>query len=259
MFPGQRRTHGRQEEEDSYERTVHFCEAGLCRIQHYDICIIEKYIYIYTYTGSWQRQVRPAYIYIYICIHNASCMKAGKTSEATPKKVKEPHYPLHPPPDSQPPPTPPTPFLSDQEVKKLDAQNAVAQLSAGGPEGGEEEPGFIDDECVEPVDCHDESMHQNSLLVEVQDENHSPAASAGSKAVKGQTNPDVPPVSKEGEALLTAGGQAVESEVAPLPSSPGPFAGEMDSDEEGCPKKKNKTSKGTNKAGIGFGKTGALY
>ena len=155
---------------------------------------------------------------------------------------------MHPPPDSQPPPTPPTPFLSDQEVKKLDAQNALAQLNEGGPEGGEEETGFMDDECVEPVECHDESMHQNTLLVEVEDEGDSPGASAGSKMVKGQTHPR-----KEGEALLKGEGQAVESEVAPLPSSPGPFSGELDSDEEERPKKKNKTCKGTNKAGIGCG------
>ena len=160
---------------------------------------------------------------------------------------------MHPPPDSQPPPTPPTPFLSDQEVKELDAQNALARLSQCGAEGGEEEAGFMDDECVEPVECHDESMHQNTLLVEGEDQDDSPAASAGSKMVKGQTHPNFLPMNKEGDALLKGNRPAVEPEVAPLPSSPGSFAAELDSDEEEPPKKKNKTSKGTNKAGTGFG------
>ena len=135
-------------------------------------------------------------------------------------------------------------------------------------EGVDEEKEFSDDECVEPVDMHDESLHANVLLLEEEKPDKTteePRETLLEKPRRGQKRAPAPapepedapePEGKSKKAKVSGAvpeGKACQpddsvprpEDVSPEPSLSPIVCGALDSDEEKTTSKKS--AKGTHK------------
>ena len=132
----------------------------------------------------------------------------------------------------------------------------------------DEEKEFSDDECVEPVDVHDENLHTNALLLAEEKPDKTPEESHGTlleKPRRGQKRAPAPvaepedapePEKESKKAKVSAavpegktgqpdGSISRPEDVPPEPSRSPSVCGVLDSDEEKTTSKKS--AKGTHK------------